>query len=155
MIWLLTIYLVAYASVVLHELGHATAGVISKRPIASFNIGKGPGLRFTISKTKVYLGLVPDGGNVTYYRSVDWRKTILILAAGPSINAAIFFVATLMLITDTSSRLLWIIVCINILATVVNFSSAIKGSDGWNIKQTMARRDAREKDYQDYLARNP
>jgi tetratricopeptide (TPR) repeat protein len=85
--------------VVVHEAGHAVASVLLRHRIFEIRIGAGPALRLNVGRTHVLIGLLPLGGHVasgsSNARGFRWKR-LVIIAAGPAMNAVMFGIVALM-----------------------------------------------------------
>jgi tetratricopeptide (TPR) repeat protein len=85
--------------VVVHEAGHAVASALLRHRIFEIQIGAGPALRLNVGRTHVLIGLLPLAGHVASgsasARGFRWKR-LVIIAAGPAMNAVMFGIVALM-----------------------------------------------------------
>jgi hypothetical protein len=81
--------------VVVHEAGHAVASLVLGHRIFEIRIGAGPALRLKAGGTHIVIGPLPVSGHVASGSSsasgFRWKR-LVIVAAGPSMNALMFVV---------------------------------------------------------------
>jgi hypothetical protein len=93
--------------IVAHESGHAVASLLLGHRIFEIRIGTGPTAALTVGGARLLIGLLPFGGHVasgsTSARGFRWKR-LVIIAAGPAMNAAVVGIAALLDVPPTLFR---------------------------------------------------
>lgn len=89
-----SVFVITYTILVLHELGHLVAARVLGLDADGFSAGAGPKVRFeTAGGFSWSFGLIPVKGFISVeFSDVRW-KNVMVIAAGPAVNAVLAVLA--------------------------------------------------------------
>lgn len=144
--------LIAYASLFIHELGHAVMALLNKSDKSIIHIGKGPRLfKIKIGKLEIKLKrLFIFNFYNTAYRKEDYSKIeqIFMTLSGPLINGVLALVLWLLYMSSWFNPLLFISFLFNLWLFVFNlipFKIGQSSSDGYTIYKLLFKSYEEEK----------